>query len=130
MRLIYIAGPYTAPTAAGRAANIQRAREVADRVNRLGAGRCLAMVPHFLGSGIEDSLSDEQWYPATMEVMRRCDAVVLTEKWEGSKGAGDERAEAERRGLPVFHEDDLRSNDAKYEPPFLRWLLSVEKKVS
>lgn len=99
MRLVYIAGPYTAPTRCGIAANVQRAREVADRVNRAGA---FAVCPHLLGDGIEDSGDAEFWYEGTLEVMRRCDAVVLVPGWKNSSGAIKEEAEATARGMPVF----------------------------
>lgn len=121
MRLIYIAGPYTALTAADVAENVQRARRVADRVNRDGGGRCFAVTPHFLGSGIEDSGDPQFWYDATMAVLRRCDAVALVDGWEKSKGALEEVAEADRLGLPVFESPDLLVRGRAYTYTFADW---------
>lgn len=105
MKLIYIAGPYTAKTAAEVHANIQDARRVADAVNRTPG--CFAVTPHFLGSGIEDSLPPQGWYDGTMEVMLRCDAVVKTSCWQMSVGAVAEVVKAEEHNIPVFHEANL-----------------------
>lgn len=113
MRLVYIAGPYTAPTRCAVAANVQRAREVADRVARAGA---FAVCPHFLGDGIEDAGDAAFWYEGTLEVMRRCDAVVLVAGWSASKGAVREEMEAVERGMPVF------GPTTEWWEDFLRWL--------
>lgn len=122
MKLIYIAGPYSAPAAAARLRNVQEAREVADLINRVYGDLACAVVPHFLSAGIEDSLSPERWYAATLEVLRRCDAVVLTARWAESTGAREERAEAYRRGMPVFQEADLQPAAPQGPSRFLRWL--------
>lgn len=97
--LIYIAGPYSAPTAVQRAANVQRAREVAAQVAALGA---FPVTPHLLGTGIEDAGDDAFWYRGTLELMRRCDAVVVLSGVDDSKGTRAEIDEAKRLGVPVF----------------------------
>lgn len=107
MKLIYIAGPYSARTSCERMANVQRARQIADQVNRRGAGRCLAVTPHFLSAGIEDSGDERFWLAGTLEVMRRCDAAVFADDWSRSRDAMVERQDAARRGQPVFAAADL-----------------------
>jgi hypothetical protein len=52
MKIVYIAGPYTAGTRCQVLANVQRAREVADRVARAGG---FPVCPHLLGAGLEDA---------------------------------------------------------------------------
>lgn len=101
MRLVYIAGPYTAATAIERTGNIHSARERAVDVVRVVPG-IFPVVPHLLGAGWEDEGSAAFWYAATLEVMRRCDAVLVLPTWKASKGAVAEVEEALRLGLPVF----------------------------
>ena len=99
MKLIYIAGAYTAPTRCGIAANVQRAREVADAVARLGA---FPVTPHFFDSGIEDAGDAAFWYAGTLEVMRRCDALIVAPGSDESKGTSVEIAVMVTLGKPVF----------------------------
>lgn len=112
LKLVYIAGPYTAPTRCQVMANIQRAREVADRVARAGA---FPVWPHPLGAGLEDAGDEAFWYAGTLELMRRCDAVVLVPGWEKSKGAQGEAGVADIRDMPLFCVADEWDH-------FLRWL--------
>lgn len=127
MKLIYIAGPYTAPTVCERRRNVQAARDLADQVNRLhGAEGAFAITPHFVGDGIEDSGDAQFWYDGTMELMRRCDAVLLVDGWHESKGAQAERDVALRRGLPVFAEGELFSEKGEM-PAFYAWLLTAQQ---
>ncbi len=99
MKLIYIAGAYTAPTRCAIAANVQRAREVADAVARLGA---FPVTPHLLGDGIEDAGDAAFWYAGTLEVMRRCDALIVVPGSDESKGTSTEIAVMVTMGKPVF----------------------------
>ena len=128
MKLIYVAGPFTAPTDCARLRNIQEAREVADQINRLyGKRGAFAIAPHFLSHGIEDSGDGQFWYAGTLEFMRRCDAVVLTVRWRESTGAVAERADADMRKIPVFHQTDLHPHSGQEIAPFLRWLLAASE---
>ena len=103
MRLVYIAGPYTAPTRVETSAHVQRAREAAAEVAALGLD-LFPVVPHLLGDGYEDARGPGWWYAGTLELLRRCDAVLLLEGWHESKGARLEYQESARLGIPVVHE--------------------------
>jgi hypothetical protein len=96
-KIVYVAGPYTAPTKTEVQANIHAARACAAKLARLGYW---PMVPHFLGNGIEDCLDAEDWYSFTAEVLRRCDAICMVPGWESSKGATAELALASELGKP------------------------------
>lgn len=95
---VYIAGPYTARDALAVERNVRRAEGLAYEVARLGA---MPVCPHtnlrFASSELAEFL-----YPATLELMRRCDAAFFTHDWETSRGARDEMVEARRVGLPYF----------------------------
>lgn len=99
MKVIYVAGPFRAPTAWEIEQNIRRAEEVGLEVIRLGA---FVIIPHANTRYFHGSAPDQFFLDGTMELLRRCDAVVLIPGWERSEGSKGEKAEAERLGRPVF----------------------------
>lgn len=101
---VYIAGPYRSPTDAGVQRNIRRAALLAQRVWKTG---CVAVCPH-LNSANFSGIVPEQWIlDGYLELVSRCDAVVLTAKWRESEGTLAEMAWAEKYEIPVFA--DFRS---------------------
>jgi len=100
VKVVYVAGRFSAPDQWQRARNVRAAETLAFAVAEAGAMPLnpLANTANFFGT-----LRDEFWYDGTLELMRRCDAVVLVPGWEGSKGVTAELREAERLELPVFH---------------------------
>lgn len=52
-------------------------------------------------------MPDEVWYDGYLEMVRRCDAVLLVPGWERSKGALMEKDEADRHGIRVFEYDQV-----------------------
>jgi hypothetical protein len=99
--LVYVAGPYRAPTTEGVVRNIGRARQAGmDLVTVAGV---YPVIPH-CNTAAFDGLADDQFFlDATLELLRRCDGVLLLDNWATSAGARGEKAEAERLGIPVFH---------------------------
>lgn len=110
--LVYCAGNYTsAPDGSPakpyqRHMNIARAWETGLKVASYGA---MPIVPH-LNTGHMDGIevrgqADETkfWIEGTLELMRRCDAVLLIgEGWPYSAGTCGEIREAVRLKMPVF----------------------------
>lgn len=45
---------------------------------------------------------DEFWLEGTMEMMRRCDAVLLCPGWTTSSGTKAEIREAQALGIPIY----------------------------
>lgn len=99
MKVIYIAGKYRGPNAWAIEQNIRAAEDVAARVWEMGH---VALCPHANSRHMEGVASDEVFLAGTLELMRRCDAVVLVPNWRDSEGVRAEVAEAHRRGIPVF----------------------------
>jgi nucleoside 2-deoxyribosyltransferase len=99
VKVIYIAGKYRGPNAWAIEQNIRAAEDVAARVWAAGH---VALCPHANSRHMDGVASDEVFLAGTLELMRRCDAVVLVPNWRDSEGARAEVAEAERLGLPVF----------------------------
>lgn len=101
MRVVYIAGPFRAPTAWGIEQNVRAAEATAFRVASMGFA---PLCPHANTRFFHGTLTDAFWLEATMELLRRCDAVMLSEGWDNSSGTKAEIREAERLGIPVFYQ--------------------------
>ena len=101
-KLIYCAGPFSAPDRAGVEANILRMSLLGVEVAKLGA---CPMIPHANTAHPEfETVQPYQfWIAATLEQLRRCDAALCAEDWQRSSGARGENAEAIRLGMPVFY---------------------------
>lgn len=103
MRVVYIAGPFRGPDHWAIAENIRRAERLAFEVWRLGAA---ALCPHLNTIHYQGSLPDRVWLDGDLEMLARCDAVLLTPDWAQSVGATAERAHAIGVGVPVFYDLD------------------------
>lgn len=104
MKVIYIAGKYRGPNAWAVEQNIRAAEEVAAKVWAMGH---VAMCSHANARHmLEGVCSEEHALAGTLELLRRCDAVVLVPNWRDSAGARAEVAEAKRLGIPVLHEPE------------------------
>lgn len=104
MPAVYVAGPYRNRSRAGVELNIQCAR----RVGLLAALKgWTPIIPHANTGHLDDAcdLPEQYWLDATLELMRRCDAVVLCPGWQHSSGTLGEVAEAQRLGITVFYTD-------------------------
>ncbi|TXH14484.1 MAG: DUF4406 domain-containing protein [Hyphomicrobiaceae bacterium] len=99
MKVIYIAGPFRGPTAWAIEQNVRRAETLALKVWQLGA---VALCPHTNTRLFDKEADDIVFLDGTMELLRRCDAVLLTDDWQKSSGARAEVEEARSLKRPVF----------------------------
>lgn len=97
--VVYIAGPYRAPTPWGIEQNVRRAETAALAVWKSGA---VALCPHLNTRHFQHELPDERWLEGDLDLLERCDAVLFIEGWLNSEGSKVEHAYAEHIGLPVF----------------------------
>jgi hypothetical protein len=115
-RLIYIAGPYRAATTWQREQNSKGRSIVGVAVAKAGAYPVIphSITAHFDAAHLTSEASDDLWLPGTLELMRRCDGVLLLPGWKESKGSCAEHAEAAARGIPVeeWHTIDIRKEQA------------------
>jgi hypothetical protein len=100
MKVGYIAGPFRGPSAWAVAENVRKAERVALDVWRAGAA---AICPHTNTAHFDGAAPDDVWLRGDLEMLKRCDFVVMVEGWEGSMGARAERLTALRLGIPVFY---------------------------
>lgn len=101
MILVYIAGPFSAQTREGVELNIQLAVRVGLDVARLGA---FPVIPHANTAhpDFEQLQPYSFWIDGTVELLRRCDVVLMVPGWEASGGASKERLTALAMFKPVF----------------------------
>lgn len=124
--LIYVAGPYRAATRAAIAQNIAAARQVGLAAALLG---WFPVIPHSNTSHLDHyapELPDEFWLRGTMEMMERCDAVVLVSGWEQSHGTQAEIARADELRIPVYRTLQALPTAAS----FIAWLHQLEARLA
>jgi len=102
--VIYIAGPFRAPTPWEQEQNVRRAETVALEVWGLGA---VALCPHAMNRFFQDSVPDRIALAGMLTLLRRCDAILMTEGWSESTGSVAELETARRCGMPVWYADNI-----------------------
>lgn len=107
MKLCYIAGPYRAECAFKTSRNISRAEQMGKRLT-LERPEYFPVIPHkntelWDFDGTMKNVKDDYYLSGTLEVMRRCNAVLVLPDYRRSSGTVAEIAEAERLGIPVYY---------------------------
>lgn len=98
MKVVYVAGPFRGPNAWEIEQNIRRAEELALEVWKLGVA---VLCPHTNTRFFQGAADDSIWLEGDLELLKRCDAVILTKDWERSSGARAEVERARELGIPV-----------------------------
>lgn len=99
MKVVYVAGPFRGPHAMDIHENVIAAERLSFEVAKLGA---VPLCPHKNTENMHGALPDQFFLEGTLELLRRCDAVMLTSDWKRSAGARGEVLEAIERGIPCF----------------------------
>lgn len=100
MNVVYLAGPYRAPTIRGVVQNIRAAEAVALQLWQAGFA---VICPHMNTALLDGAITDEVVMAGDLELLARCDAIVMLRDWQSSKGAKAERLFAREHGIPVIH---------------------------
>lgn len=101
MRRIYISAPYTAGSAQLVQANIERACAIGAQVRALGA---CPVIPHVAVIPFEGMSIEDAWGPAMHECLSHlagCDAIMMCEGWEDSRGCRVEFNQAAAWMIPA-----------------------------
>jgi hypothetical protein len=114
MKLVFIAGKFAGANAWQIACNVHEAEAVALRVAELGG---MPVVPHSLGRSIFGTLPEAFWRAGCLELLGRCDGILLLPSWSGSDGSSAQARHAEKLGLRRWGIGHLKS------PSFVRWLV-------
>jgi len=99
--IIYISGKYTGGTPKETDQNIAAARKVAVELWNMGY---VALCPHLNTANFEKDcgVPYAQYLSGDLELLSRCDAILLLEGWRGSSGACIERQYALEHEIPIF----------------------------
>jgi hypothetical protein len=109
VKVIYIAGPFRSKAAGGRYnyyeqhLNIVRAEALAWKVWEAGAA---PIAPHLNTIHFQGSLPDDVWLEGDIAIMKKCDAVLMTDDWTRSSGAREERRVAMEAGMTILYNLD------------------------
>ncbi len=103
MKLIYIAGPYRADTPAGVDKNIEAARKEAIYWWKQGYA---VFCPHTNSGHMAGECPESIFLDGDLEILRRCDIIVMLDGWKHSEGATAEREAAIDHGLEIKYQSD------------------------
>jgi hypothetical protein len=99
VKLVYIAGPFTGETAWEIEGNVRRAEAAGLEVAWLGG---MPVIPHANTRFFHGQCAPSFWYEGTLELLSRCDAMLVQGDWENSWGTKDEMRLCDNQGIPYF----------------------------
>jgi len=110
MKLVYIAGPFRAASdyihghqdMFAVQENIMRAMKLGLEVARMPGA--FPVIPHANTMFFTAAAPDAVWLEGDLEMLRRSDAILMTEDWLRSSGARAEHKFAGEHKIPVFYE--------------------------
>lgn len=100
MFVIYVAGPFRGANDWERHQNINRTEETAFNVWEAGAA---ALCPHNNTRHFDGALPDDIWLKGDLELLKRCDGMILSPGWARSQGVAAEIQFAVDHEIPVFY---------------------------
>lgn len=98
-KLVYVAGPFTAPTQWEIERNCHRAEMVAYRLWELGY---MPVTPHLLGRHFYGALDESVVMEGLLTLLGKCDAMYVLPGWENSRGTQKEIEHCARLNIPVW----------------------------
>jgi len=103
MKLAYIAGPYRPSNGKTVLENIRAAEQVAIKYWKAGY---VVICPHLNSAFFDGICDDSVWLEGYLEILRRCDVVVMVQGWESSVGSCDEHSEAISFGKEIIYDGE------------------------
>jgi len=124
MKVIYIAGPYHAANSNQLRLNIQAAENLAALVWQAGF---VALCPHTNNAFFDGIATDEIFFKGTIEMLSRCDGLILLPSWYESKGTIAELAYCLVANIPVYDSLTALNLNLPVNPQELGTLLDAAK---
>ena len=106
--VIYLAGPFTASTAWKIEQNVRAAEEIALDLWKRG---WTVFCPHLNSRLFFGEVNEKQIVNGYLNILKRCDLLLLMPFWEDSKGTKTEADLADEIGIPVVEMGIQRSID-------------------
>jgi hypothetical protein len=98
--VVYLAGPFRAPTNWEIVQNVRAAEEVSLQLWALGVA---PICPHLNTANYQGALPDSTWLDGDIAILCKCDGVVMMPDWKKSVGSRGEHEMAEERQIPIFY---------------------------
>jgi hypothetical protein len=112
--LIYVAGPYTPKQAKTNHDfcrftqwNVDRAVDVGIKLMMKNYVVYIPQLSHYIQLRMKTDYG-KKWYDFDIEILKRCDAILMMGGWTESKGAKSEYDYAMKNKIQVFFESDLK----------------------
>jgi hypothetical protein len=102
MKVAYIAGPYRAGHGRTILENCRAAEQIAIKFWRLGYA---VICPHKNTEFFDGLAPDSIWLDGDLEILKRCDTIVIMSSWKDSSGATNELNLAQQLGKEIIYVD-------------------------
>ncbi len=105
MKLVYIAGPYRGSTDRATYKNIQHARKYAEKYWKAGYA---VFCPHLNTAFFSGLVPEEHFIKGGIEILKRCDIIVMISGWRNSVGSINEHQFAIDNNISIkIDEEDI-----------------------
>ena len=121
MITIYMAGPYTAGSSWEIELNIRQAERIA--LDFLQTGKAAVICPHTMSRFYYGAIAENTVMQACLELIKRCDVVLVLPNWSNSKGTLQEIQAAERYDILVKY---LINYSHPYNPSEIIAAINIE----
>ena len=99
--IMFISGPYRGDNEWEVTKNIRNAELVALKYWKKGY---VVICPHKNSSYFGGELPDERWLKGDLEILSRCDGIVMMRNWKDSEGAMEEWQYAKSHGMNIIYD--------------------------
>lgn len=113
MYVVYVIGPYRAPTSFEMHHNIQAARDAAIQLWREGYA---VICPHMNSCWLDGVITDTAFLKHYLHILARCDMAFVLPGWQHSVGSREEVKLCIAQNIPVF---DITRYDIRLSPDTL-----------
>lgn len=103
MELVFISGPYRAKTIYEIKKNIDNAEKIGLKYFKIGYA---VFIPHKNSAFFDGSCDDSVWLNSCIEILKRCDKIVMMSNWQKSSGAISEYNYARKNNIEVIFDEE------------------------